>query len=586
MIRNNTLLSDKLKLIESSLRTDQPLGIIDHIELKPHQLACIRRMIDIDIYHKVETKMNENETVIVGSNKVGILGDKVGYGKTLTTLSFLMVSKDMEIPLEQTFTIGEGNEMSYISRTYKKYKINDNYCKTNVIIVPNNIYKQWVDELKRTNLKVKEYPSRIKIQKDDDIMSYDVILIGSSRVKDVAPFYNDITFNRVIIDEADSINIADKYRCRMKARFVWLISATYFKIQFCKFNFIEGVNSVQEKIPMMSSVRNDEEFLQKSFQMPFTNHLNYICKIPRSVYALQDQIPAEVLQMLSAGDINGAINRIGGQGVESKNIVEVTISKFKTKIENMEDRIKYYQSRRNITEKSRKEHINSCKKEINSLNTRIESIKERLEEIKKGDQDCTICMDTCENTTIVPCCQSCYCMNCILTWLASGRSDPTCPPCRTSLKANQLIYEVEGEINHNGKREREQEQEQEELTKEQTIINLLKRKPNGKFLIFSDYDATFNILQPLLNQNGIKNKILGGNKEKIERVLEEFKNPTSDCNIIMLNSQYNGAGINIECTTDIILHHKTDEAIEKQIIGRAMRLGRTSELYVHHLTYE
>ena len=44
--------------------------------------------------------------------------------------------------------------------------------------------------------------------------------------------------------------------------------------------------------------------------------------------------------------------------------------------------------------------------------------------------------------------------------------------------------------------------------------------------------------------------------------------------------------MNLEMTTDIIIFHKMNDELEKQVIGRGQRLGRTSQLNVHYLCYE
>jgi SNF2 family DNA or RNA helicase len=47
-----------------------------------------------------------------------------------------------------------------------------------------------------------------------------------------------------------------------------------------------------------------------------------------------------------------------------------------------------------------------------------------------------------------------------------------------------------------------------------------------------------------------------------------------------------GAGLNIESATHVVLFHRMSSELEKQIIGRAMRLGRKTPLDVIHLVHE
>ena len=51
----------------------------------------------------------------------------------------------------------------------------------------------------------------------------------------------------------------------------------------------------------------------------------------------------------------------------------------------------------------------------------------------------------------------------------------------------------------------------------------------------------------------------------------------------MLNTNYYGTGLNLENTTDLIFYHKMSSDMEKQVIGRAQRVGRTSVLNIHYL---
>ena len=49
--------------------------------------------------------------------------------------------------------------------------------------------------------------------------------------------------------------------------------------------------------------------------------------------------------------------------------------------------------------------------------------------------------------------------------------------------------------------------------------------------------------------------------------------------------RFNGAGINLEMATDIILYHEMPLAIREQVIGRALRIGRKEDLTVHNLVF-
>jgi superfamily II DNA/RNA helicase len=123
--------------------------------------------------------------------------------------------------------------------------------------------------------------------------------------------------------------------------------------------------------------------------------------------------------------------------------------------------------------------------------------------------------------------------------------------------------------------------EENVLNKEETLLKILNSKPTGKFLIFSKNENTFDKIKLLLTD--YKYDMLKGNTSHMLNVLNKFKN--GNLNIIFLNTQYAGSGIDISDATDIIIFHKM--GIDKeQAIGRAQRVGRTSELYIHNLCYD
>ena len=119
------------------------------------------------------------------------------------------------------------------------------------------------------------------------------------------------------------------------------------------------------------------------------------------------------------------------------------------------------------------------------------------------------------------------------------------------------------------------------MTKLETIIDIIKKNQSGKFLIFSDHDKSFNSITIVLEENGITSTQIRGNVKTIEEKLSSFKK--GDIKAIFLNSKYNGAGLNLQEATDIILYHEMNFNIETQILGRANRIGRKIPLNVHHL---
>jgi SNF2 family DNA or RNA helicase len=140
-----------------------------------------------------------------------------------------------------------------------------------------------------------------------------------------------------------------------------------------------------------------------------------------------------------------------------------------------------------------------------------------------------------------------------------------------------LIY-----INSNDeKTENENTKEGRELTKLEKIIEIIKSIDNGKIIIFSAYNNTFSPICHALLENDVTFVEVKGTAKTRQKNIYSFRK--GNVSVIFLNSTINSAGINLQEASDIILYHEMDDTTEKQIIGRANRIGRTLPLKVHYL---
>jgi len=114
--------------------------------------------------------------------------------------------------------------------------------------------------------------------------------------------------------------------------------------------------------------------------------------------------------------------------------------------------------------------------------------------------------------------------------------------------------------------------------KEEMLMKILTESPDGKFLIFSRYDNPFETLEASIQKEGITVCQLKGTKNTITSRIKKFSE--GKLKVLLLNNQYSGSGLNIVATTHIILWHAMTMEEEKQIIGRALRMGRTENVTV------
>ena len=91
-------------------------------------------------------------------------------------------------------------------------------------------------------------------------------------------------------------------------------------------------------------------------------------------------------------------------------------------------------------------------------------------------------------------------------------------------------------------------------------------------------------MYPYLNKSGVQYSHLKGNQQQCNSLINRYKN--EDLDVLLINSKHYGSGLNLENTTDVVLFHKFEDQIEKQVIGRAQRTGRKLPLTVWYFLNE
>ena len=527
------------------------------ISLFKHQLASIYSMEHLESVKQVEQKDCIKET------RLGINADHTGYGKTLSMIG-LMVRDKMEWNIDYPFVVEQINtESEGLIRTRKLLRYDK--LQSNLILVSPTILKQWEKEFEYTNLRV----GVIATKKDIDIVeaeNCDVVLVTPTNYNDLIKSYSRYAWKRFIFDEPGHNKVIGMKN--IQAGFYWLVTATPSHIisqhrngreSFMKKIIGDDCTHIEDQFAGMI-IKNDLDFVKSSFNMTPTYYYDYDCFQP--LYrALVGLVNDNIKSMIEADNIEGAIEALGG--TKSKNILELVKQKLLEELENIESKIRIYILRNEL---SKIEEWNSKKRLINN---KLLTIENRFESMISGN--CNICFEKLSNPIMEPSCNNLFCGRCILTWLQTKQN---CPLCRQNIVVSQLIYMDEN-------KSIESKSENHKLTKQEMIVKIIKEKPDSKFIIFSSYDQTFDQIHLALADNNINFKLLKGSVQQIQRTINDYK--SGDLQVLFLNSKFNGSGINLQETTDIILYHDMSEATKTQLIGRANRIGRTSPLHVHQL---
>ena len=609
-------------LTEESILAQQPPHI--KTNLKIHQLAAINSMREKELAFRTGYKVPGTEETLF--SQYAFLGDRVGVGKTFMVLGH--ISQMARLPLMEAYAnplsnLHPNSTSACFSILPEKTTVN---LYDSLVVVPHTIYRQWQDTIKtHTTLKVLYLKTLKDLQKDTlvtNLQGVHLTLISNTLLHSLMnslESHNIIEpkWRRVFYDEADTINIKST-TITPSAMMTWYVTATYtnmllsnqyyhsYVIRQLPSSFINGLHPIlrnsleaqilahpsitmfktqshtffKERIQSIHPMRghlviiNSEEFLDSSVTLPPLNSQIIRCETPITQQLVESAISPEIQNMLHAGDIQGALQGLGISSHTPITIVEAVTAYKKKELERLERLLAFKVNEDYATEQAKEAALAALQVKIDATKQQIQAIKERIEEASKDG--CSICFDAANGPVLTPCCSKIFCANCILSWM---QRTPACPLCRTSFHPSQLCAIGHVSVGMDGF-----SQAKARLPKKlDALLNIINSAPTGKFLIFSRYENPLQMLQESLETTH-RVGTLQGNKDVIANMLGEFSK--GNIKILLLNSRNAAAGINIPMATHVILLHKMIQEEEKQILGRAYRMGRTEPLHFIKILHE
>jgi hypothetical protein len=553
-------------LTESNNKIINPSNI--SVKLFDHQLTSIYAMLKLEEDGLIQT---EHYEIYVN---ISFLSDKVGAGKTFTILG--LISSKVLCTSRNKF-LQSGSNISIRQIEYKKA------IKTNLIIVPHTIIRQWEETFIKSSIKtyvIKSFNDicDIKDQRyksDDDeednendiyIQDFDAIIVSSTMFEYFQNkfTYDPIKWSRIIIDEASTIQLPRNMI--YDYNFLWLISATPRHVyRICKKNEIFlMVREIRYDMLDDIMVKNSDEYIDKCIILPNMNRLIIKCFTSIRDKIINEFGSNQIIELNNANNNEDLINELGYDAMTMENLLNGLTNKFTEQIKKYNARITYIESINAIyqergTSERNVDSINELKTKIKDLEYKIECITQRVESVK--DTNCPICYDDMNKPIMVNCCNNIFCYECITKC-------KICPFCRADIEVITFITDKVFE---------------KLRSKIDNLIDIINKK-NGKFLIFSNYDKTFNMIKKALDDCQISNSMLIGSNLVINSTIKKYNSGL--IKVLMLNARSYGSGLNLQATTDIIIYHELDENLEIQVIGRAHRYGRTEPLNVYYLYKE
>jgi hypothetical protein len=579
------------------------------------------------------------------TSRLGVLADRVGSGKSYVMLALVNANpyNDDDAHCVETITSAAAGLISYTTRDDRTV------IPTTVIVIPHNLSSQWDGYLDawfgtdRTTTGVR----LVRKQRDldalvamnrDEFRELKVVVVTATFYRKITDLYASVRVWRLVLDECDSINLVGASHVRLDASFLWCVTASYGNLLYPS-GFIrvqqqqtirrddgvsymrpptynrmaDGITHRNNPIksyfdglryliprPALKSiiVRNTDAFVASSIELPAMRIQEFLCRTPASIRMLHGVVGRSIMDRLNAGDEAGALELLNPANKGSlDNVVTALVERWQREAGNLRKRLELVGAMEFETEAERDAERDGVQKQLDDVDRRIDQVRLRV----SAEADvCAICFDGIKQQTVARCCSNSFCFGCVARWLATGRA--ACPMCRSVMTMESLLVvtkEAAQTVQLGPATGAEGPPKvtvatatgpDKQLSKTENLEVLLRGLDAGaaKVLIFSAHDS-FGPLRDVLRRLGLKSATLTGNGTQIASTVRRFKAPqtTADSlSVLMLDANSFGAGLNLENATDVILFHKMDSEMERQVIGRAQRYGRTTPLTVTYLLHD
>jgi SNF2 family DNA or RNA helicase len=616
----------------------QPKSI--RLSLRPHQRALVHAMREREKASISGISYQGTKTY----TNYGILGDEVGSGKSLVVLAYLALLKeqgDHSLTRNLLYPYSQNNLFTVYSKEYT------DMSGSTLIVVPHTIYKQWQTYCKEhTTLNmyyvktIKDlYPLILASPSTEEettaclnkIRSADAVLISNtlySAIQELAKTHK-LTWRRMMFDEIDSVHIPQTNE-RPNGAFIWFITATWpnfvmaghclrpallQQYELTPQHYTEdlgkwltselGIQTYttystgrtvwlrNRSQPWLRYYQTDHplrgipllicapDFLKESQSMPQVHYETIQCLQPTSHRVVSSLVTEDVRNMLHAGNIEGALQQLGVPSDTPMGLVEAVTHEREKELDRLRKTLAFKQTMDYATPQAKELALTSLQSKISHLEAQLKTFKERLTSTQV--EECPICYDDpkLNNGTITPCCSRIFCGGCILQSLQRGLN---CPMCRSTVAMNQLVRIVEQTKPKVSQKDKKSEKEPTLVSKPKQLLQFLKANPQARVLVFSRYENPFAQLERDCEEENISYHTLRGNKDAIASTIRAFER--GEKRVLFLPTQTAGAGLNLVSATHVVMLHAMTPEEEKQVVGRAYRLGRTEPLRVVKLLHE
>jgi len=502
-------------------------------------------------------------------------------------------------------------------------------AKTSLLVVPHILFGQWTDYLKTYAPCEARWAGVNNTRSLRDLESsrphtFDLILVTSTfycRLYEVLVKMR-LRLRRLVLEEADTMTVPG-FR-PVPSCFTWLVTATYERVldgsmpSLCVIRDRLARIAFRMAQPGLLVIKTSDSFADSSFMLPDVVQRFVSCKEPRLLHVLNGRIDASIMHCLNANDVSGAFrlcDEVNTRLCETESaLVSLMVSKPRKELNRV--RVRRAQLCGELERRAADDGGGggSQENERTALRAVLTDLERKEADLTRGIEDvrdriercdvCAICFDTVRHKTVVSCCSNGFCYGCLTSWLE--RYSTRCPMCKkrvSSADLNVLVTssssaspddaateedaaEAEAAVVGSAMNDRRDKLNNLRVLVDDLLVRRLPREggdegePRGrsyrKLIVFSEHDGTFREVSNVLKAASIRYAVLQGTPAHLEEVIASYRRGTLD--VILANARCFGSGLNLQCTTDIVIMHALSPSMYRQVVGRAQRCGRTAPL--------
>jgi len=519
------------------------------MELKPHQCAIVKKCIDIEsifmeqFVERIKPSAYQESAQNVppqGEQNVPPQGEENAFADSSKENSLLQQLNQYGVI---GTSVGSGKTFIIIALCLLDKFKKKNYSHLTripelsmgtMIVVPSHLFFYWEQSIKKFAGNVlsvtsfDDYQSVMKLYTEEKlelVQSSDIYLVSSLFYETVASSLatQKIGFKRVIFDEIDSIHTV--LHTLVMGVCNWFVSGSIKQelIRNPVFSLGEtlGKTTIQSKDLLSYFIDCDEEFIQSSFNIPPYEFSTITCDNP-VVDALKNVFIPKYPKALYALNSCDPQTTLIELGQEAVSRIPNDNVLADIITKNWAIQIKNFD-----------EYIQNAEKMKTSINkeksiARINQDMEKKVVIRKDIQE---------------------------------KDDYL----RQELAKIQIIHDRRPKL--------------------VTLSNMIVKNKNKKILLYAEFPRVFSDIVSILEKYNIKYvDFEGGNSSEMNKSIEKFKSDP-ETTLFLAYSTLFSCGTNMENLDMIIFLHRVRPEIQKQVIGRGQRPGRTSELKVFELLH-